>query len=108
MNKELKPCPFCGGEAVINILLGNYCVTCTECNGSIFPAAGMTEEEAIEAWNTRKPIDKVVERLEEKKSTLERMARIEKQIGSTYKRKQFERGAKEIGVAIEIVKGGAE
>lgn len=50
---ELKPCPFCGGEAELNLLLGNYCVTCKSCMGAIFPAAGMTEEEAIELWNRR-------------------------------------------------------
>lgn len=50
---ELKKCPFCGGEAEINLFLGNYCVTCTECMGSIFPAKGMTKEEAIKAWNRR-------------------------------------------------------
>lgn len=37
---ELKPCPFCGGEAELNLLLGNYCVTCKSCMGAIFPAAG--------------------------------------------------------------------
>jgi len=53
MTEKLKPCPFCGGEAKLNLLLGNYCVTCTECMGAIFPARGMTKEEAIEAWNRR-------------------------------------------------------
>lgn len=51
--RKLKPCPFCGGEAKLNLLLGNYCVTCKSCMGAIFPATGMTEEEAIEAWNRR-------------------------------------------------------
>lgn len=50
---ELKPCPFCGGKAEINIFLSNYCVTCTECLGCIFPAKGQKEKEAIEAWNRR-------------------------------------------------------
>ena len=61
---ELKPCPFCGGEAKINLFLGNYCVTCKECTGAIFPVRGMTKEEAIEDWNTRKPMEQIVERLE--------------------------------------------
>lgn len=63
--EQLKKCPFCGGEAEINLLLSNYCVTCTECMGSIFPAKGMTKAEAITAWNTRKPIEMIVENLEE-------------------------------------------
>lgn len=53
MSDELKPCPFCGGKAETNLLLGNYCITCTRCMGAIFPARGMTKEEAIEAWNRR-------------------------------------------------------
>ena len=66
-DKRLLPCPFCGGEAELNLFLGNYCVTCTECMGAIFPAKGMTKEEAIQAWNTRKPVDAVLEHLEEEK-----------------------------------------
>lgn len=65
---SLKPCPFCGGEAEVNLLLGNYGVTCTECMGSVFPARGMTKGEAIQAWNTRKPVDDVLDRLEEAKT----------------------------------------
>ena len=64
-DKRLLSCPFCGGEAKINIFLGNYCVTCTECMGAIFPSRGMKKEEAIKAWNTRKPMETIVERLEE-------------------------------------------
>ena len=65
---KLKRCPFCGGEARVNIFLGNYWVTCENCMGAIFPAIGMTEEEAIKVWNTRKPMERIVERLEEEKS----------------------------------------
>ena len=50
---KLKPCPFCGGEAIVNLLLGKYCITCTGCMGGIFPASWQTREEAIEAWNRR-------------------------------------------------------
>lgn len=53
MNEELKSCPFCGGKAEVNLFLGNYCVTCTNCMGAIFPDKGMTEEEATKAWNRR-------------------------------------------------------
>lgn len=61
---KLLPCPFCGGEAELNLFLGNYLVTCTECPGATAPIRGTTKEEAIEAWNTRKPMQEIVERLE--------------------------------------------
>lgn len=63
---KLLPCPFCGGEAEVNLFLGNYCVTCNHCMGAIFPGKGMTREEAIDYWNARKPMERIVERLEER------------------------------------------
>lgn len=82
MNKELKPCPFCGGEATLydyeesrdiydKETLGyvdteyftKYGVDCEFCGCIV--ADRNSETEAIEAWNTRKPIDEVVEQLEE-------------------------------------------
>lgn len=51
---ELKPCPFCGGEAEV---LGETkwsrgaFVGCLKCRATIDRQA--TEAEAIEAWNTR-------------------------------------------------------
>ncbi|MDR3845708.1 MAG: Lar family restriction alleviation protein [Eggerthellaceae bacterium] len=59
---ELKPCPFCGGEAKIRMYrtfideyhgIGTkYYVECSEClvNRHL---GKLTENEAIEAWNTR-------------------------------------------------------
>lgn len=50
---DLKPCPFCGGEAwVIQILEDLYAVECRKCwtrTGTYQP----TKAEAIEAWNRR-------------------------------------------------------
>ena len=70
---DLKPCPFCGGEAIAEgrMIIGNYksdreysfvnwIVRCTnrECfmsglRMSAFLDEFLTEEEAIEAWNRR-------------------------------------------------------
>lgn len=52
-DKELKPCPFCGGKARISLFLGNYLVTCDDCPGATFPCKGMTEKEAVKYWNRR-------------------------------------------------------
>jgi Lar family restriction alleviation protein len=62
---ELKPCPFCGGEASIgkSSLSSSgdnyYFVNCTEClsatNHLVPESAPYTEKMAIEAWNTRTP-----------------------------------------------------
>ena len=57
METNLKPCPFCGGEARIKaryyraIDYYSYSGVCAECNASMDPKD--TEAEAIEAWNTR-------------------------------------------------------
>lgn len=53
---ELLPCPFCGGEAetlTAESMYGGYLfgIMCNDCRsrGDVYD----TEEEAIEAWNTR-------------------------------------------------------
>ena len=52
MNDELKPCPFCGGHAIIDGCDDTlWIVICKECNASI--GYKETKEEAIEAWNRR-------------------------------------------------------
>ena len=53
MSNELKPCPFCGGEAeAYYVIDGSFACSCTSC--SYASCAGFnTEQEAIEAWNRR-------------------------------------------------------
>ena len=53
MSEELKPCPFCGGEArLVSAFLGTaYIVLCDTCNAAI--KTRRTEAEAMAAWNTR-------------------------------------------------------
>lgn len=75
MNKELKPCPFCGGEAETEgqrNYMGNdfrSIVICRKCGAQIrrdgtVSVADLVYKQAIEAWNTRKPMDRIVEQLE--------------------------------------------
>lgn len=67
MTTELKPCPFCGGEAhvsqalIVDMNIVTYSVICDACGMGIFKAR-LTPDEwvalkdpqaAIDAWNTR-------------------------------------------------------
>ena len=67
---ELKRCPFCGGEARLICFyrvgletIKIYLVKCSKCGFEY--KEYQAEEEAIAAWNTRKPIERILERLEE-------------------------------------------
>jgi Lar family restriction alleviation protein len=67
MNKvKLLPCPFCGGEAKIHedldidILYQVMCPRCF-CKTKFFA----TTKSAVITWNTRKPMERIVDRLEE-------------------------------------------
>lgn len=63
MTERIKRCPFCGGEAIINVIPphkhflcnlpdyhGGAFIECTNCTCAI---SADTEEQAIEAWNRR-------------------------------------------------------
>ena len=68
MSEELKPCPFCGGEArLIHLNDVNKYVECVDCNAE--SALYDRRIQAIEAWNNR-PIedekDREIERLKHK------------------------------------------
>lgn len=72
--KRLKKCPFCGGEArleqVPSATWDKFVVTCKSpkccafyigyCDEGLYD----TRTKAIESWNTRVPMQKIVERLE--------------------------------------------
>ena len=57
MADELKPCPFCGGEGCVicgssfEFGFPSYAVECEKCGTVGIVKA--SEQEAIEAWNTR-------------------------------------------------------
>ena len=62
---KLLRCPFCGGEAELlkgQCEIDNY-VMCLECRSKT--KLYNTKASAIKAWNTRKPVERLVERLEE-------------------------------------------
>lgn len=70
---ELKPCPFCGGEAVIHVSDG-VAVICRECGAASKCLVdghlqgkpdGRAIKSVIKAWNTRKPMERIAEQLEE-------------------------------------------
>ena len=53
LNKQLNPCPFCGGQAELqaNCEGNEFWVYCYHCDVETY--AYDREAEAIEAWNTR-------------------------------------------------------
>ena len=55
MTDKLKPCPFCGGEAILEIFRGlkhpSYCIYCSKCGIETLPSKG--KKGIINAWNRR-------------------------------------------------------
>jgi Lar family restriction alleviation protein len=54
MSKDLKPCPFCGGEdtEIAPGLKGDWYIGCLTCNYQI-RCEDCTEEDTVRYWNTR-------------------------------------------------------
>lgn len=83
---KLLPCPFCGGEARLQTLDGSedgqakcinyedelHCgysfVHCYGCDTD-FMHHGEYAKDVLEAWNTRKPMQEIVKKLEEWKNS---------------------------------------
>lgn len=57
----LKSCPFCGGRGIMYDLNGSV-IECDDCAGT--PGWRATDQEAIDAWNTRTPDPAVAELVE--------------------------------------------
>lgn len=104
--EELKKCPFCGGEAKIiskNSVEDKYAVMCTDvrCIAFDIEPSYLEKNKAIKAWNTRKPMERIVERLENEKGTEVFAISVSgRNCGNSY-RIGYETGIDE---AIEIVK----
>ena len=68
---KLLPCPFCGGEAIFEMNIPIHKVlnriVCTQC-GVNTGLHHTTESGVAKKWNTRKPMQDIVERLEEEKA----------------------------------------
>ena len=69
---DLKCCPFCGGEAEVGLTNQHdklFIVGCNTpmCYGNInhFTMGFASKESALNTWNTRAPMDNIVEKLEE-------------------------------------------
>lgn len=76
-DERLLPCPFCGGEAYINYetmvderTIYWAQVLCKQCHarscGSWRNSYTNAEKKEVKAWNTRKPMERIVEQLEDK------------------------------------------
>ena len=61
---KLKPCPFCGGSGIRIEPVNKWrkSLFCQNCHAKFI---GESEEKLIEKWNTRKPMERIVEQLEE-------------------------------------------
>ena len=96
-DERLKPCPFCGGEAICIERASNYPyiygVMCMDCHCRT--SFGKDTDKVIKTWNTRKPMERIAEKLEESKTNFSRMGTLQ----SAY----YDKG---LDKAIDIVKGG--
>jgi Lar family restriction alleviation protein len=111
MQNKLLPCPFCGGEAFVDthkfwdekakdFTVVTYGCACHQCGAKSWQHS-RTEEEAIKHWNTRKPMERIMEQLEDKKVEYLEGFRI-------HKEDELYGIACGFGDAINIVKGGVD
>lgn len=65
---KLLPCPFCGGEVKyfrpshhIEHFVNHHTIYCEHCD---FRMEGVSALQLMDRWNTRKPMERIVEQLE--------------------------------------------
>lgn len=100
---KLLPCPFCKEELEI---VGNGHYYAHKINGCILKhlCFECDDVEAIKLWNTRKPMERIEERLEELIDFHSRVADYEMNVGTISEMEQHKKAIKAIDKAIEIVK----
>lgn len=68
---KLKPCPFCGGEAHLDKAYSYFrdiVIYCEKCDCVFTPDdCNAITDEVIRAWNTRKPMERIVKQLNQEK-----------------------------------------
>ena len=104
-NTPISNCPCCGSDAEMNGYKLHW-VECTNEACGIGTKACDTEEEALAIWNTRRPMERIVERLEERYKNHD--TNIKENISKKYldsaSRESLMKTESEIAIEIEIVK----
>lgn len=108
---ELKCCPFCGGEVEVGLTNQHnklFVVGCNTpmCYGNInhFTMVFVSKESAINTWNTRTPMDNIVEKLEEREKYLEKAMKESHENGHKFSEEKAMNERVAIRYAINIVK----
>ena len=112
---KLLPCPFCGGEAqLIRDRIGLWRVGCKKCNCmttyqfDFGEGEEVSQKKAANVWNTRKPMERIVGRIQEvAENYCNAISCEDNPHGLTYKCRGCDHYCL-VKTIIEIVKGGAE
>ena len=113
---ELKRCPFCGGENIKYTYIDwADVIRCYGCGAAMTTPMdfdGNRKEKLKNKWNTRKPMERILERLEIKAEKAMDNSEKAAELGQAYEKHMIFNGAKgnAFEEAIEIVKeeGGIE
>lgn len=102
-NDKLLPCPFCGYHGTLHSI--DMCNTvyavCMKCGSRTMDFE--KGEEAIKHWNTRKPMERIVEQLEERRNTT--ICKMNNEPYGNQVQMWYRTGVRD---AIDIVKGGVD
>lgn len=104
---KLLPCPFCDREAEIGV----SAIWCTnEDCGAEFYHPLLSREELIKKWNTRKPMERIIEKLEHEKQEDNELRKFHRDNGTKSMEGLYVGKVNAFKDAIEIVKeeGGIE